>query len=88
MTKVLKSYLPFFVWMVLAACTLMPSSASASDDSIEATLQLARPLLDGQRWTEAARLPLRLRARPTGAGRPHCGVACAGRTCTITPNDP
>jgi len=60
MLKVLRSYLPFLIWLVLAACSLAPSVSQASDesDSLDTKLHLARTLLAERQWAEVARMKL------------------------------
>jgi hypothetical protein len=70
MREVLKSYAPFFIWLVLAAYSLVPAGASAAGDPVEAKLRLARTLLERKEWSEAARLQLPVPASAAWSGRP------------------
>lgn len=57
MLNVLRSYIPFFIWLVLAAFALAPLLATADTETLtRERLQQAHALFDAGRWNEAARL--------------------------------
>ena len=72
MRKVFKSYLPFLVWLVFAACSFAPPFSRASGDieSLDAKLRSTRALLAGHRWTEVARMKLPPADSAAWASRP------------------
>jgi hypothetical protein len=72
MLKVLKSYLPFLLWLLLAAFALAPSIARTSSDdaeSVDTKLRLADSLLREHRWAEAARMKLPAAGSPAWTAR-------------------
>jgi hypothetical protein len=59
MLKVIRSYVPFLLWVLVAVYSLSPSFArAAEDDPIHAKLRAARTLVEDCRWAELARLKL------------------------------
>ena len=76
MLQVIKSYVTFLLWLMLAAFTLVfsgtanaqqPASADACE-SLECRLRLAYTLLERGQWADAARL--KLPSRSAGAWTP------------------
>jgi hypothetical protein len=73
MRSVIKSYLPLFVWLLLAIYSLSPSFARASGDersAVESQLQAVRGLMDEGRWAEIARMKLPPAGSPIWAALP------------------
>jgi hypothetical protein len=73
MKSVLKSYIPIFVWLFLAAIALSPSSAHASGgeaSEVEAQLLTARAWMQDGRWADVARMKLPPVGAPTWVSCP------------------
>ena len=58
MKSVLKSYVPLFVWLILALYALLAPPAHASESAMDLQLRTAKALLDAGRWADVARIKL------------------------------
>jgi len=73
MRSVLRSYIPLFVWLLLAALALTPSLAGAVEGEyagVESQLRLAHDLVANERWAEVARIKLAPAGAPIWAAFP------------------